>query len=122
MAPFRSKKNGSVVPSSADEQKVYDMVLGYLEAQAEKANMKNYNPDEDGVIDFDLRPFLKKLSINDTVNFCKDSDFKLKRAKNVVITKMVEKAITKIKLEQSDLWDNQDLEVSSDIEILTTII
>lgn len=118
MAPFRSKKNGSVVPSSADEQKVYDMVLGYLEAQAEKANMKNYNPDEDGVIDFDLRPFLKKLSINDTVNFCKDSDFKLKRAKNVVITKMVEKAITKIKLEQSDLWDNQDLEVSSDIEIL----
>ncbi|KAF5100764.1 hypothetical protein D0Z00_001152 [Geotrichum galactomycetum] len=118
MAPPRSKKNGSVVASSADEQKVYDMVLGYLEAQAEKANMKNYNPEEDGIIDFDLRPFIKKLSIIETVNFCKDSDFKFKRAKNVVITKMVEKAVTKIKLEQSDLWDKQDLEVSSDIEIL----
>jgi ribosome biogenesis ATPase len=118
MAPPRSKKNGFVVASSADEQKVYDMVLGYLEAQAEKANMKNYNPEEDGVIDFDLRPFIKKLSIIETVNFCKDSDFKFKRAKNIVITKMVEKAVTKIKLEQSDLWDKHDLEVSSDIEIL----
>lgn len=120
MAPPRSKKNGSVVTSSADEQKVYDMVLGYLETQAEKANMKNYNPneEEDGIIDFDLRPFIKKLSIIDMVNFCKDSDFKFKRAKNVVITKMVEKAVTKIRLEQSDFWDKHDVEISSDVEIL----
>lgn len=125
MAPFKARKNGSVTPSSVDEKKVFEMVMGFLEAQAEKDNLNNLNPEqeEDGIIDFDLRPFIKKLSQNEVVNFCKEGDFKLKRTKSAAVLKMVEKAIAQIKIDQDNLWsknDNIPTELDSDGEIVDT--
>ena len=121
MAPPKSKKH-SFDSSSADEQKVYDMVMGYLEVQAERANVGVSDPEdeEEGAEkQFDLRPILKKLSLMEAVNFCKESDFKLKRSKSAAVAKMAEKAFSRIRSEQEVLWAKADVDgadLDSDFE------
>lgn len=107
MAPPRARKSGSATMSSGDDHKVYEMIVGYLEVQAERANARQQDSegeDEDAERNLDLRPFLKKLSIMEAVNFCKETDFKFKRSKSAAIAKMVEKAFSQIRSEQDSAW------------------
>lgn len=99
------------VNTAGSDQKVYELIMGYLEGQCERARAKNGElEDEDVVVlsDFDVRPFLKKLTIMEAVNFCKDADFKLKRSKSAAVAKMVEKVFAKIRNEQEATWADAD--------------
>lgn len=122
MVPPRIKKSGSGGATFAEESKVYELIMGYLEVQAERANIPNGHLDdeEEGAEkEYDLRPYLKKLSIMDAVNFCKDGDFKLKRSKSAAVAKMVEKAFSQIRSEQEITWAKADIpgaDLDSDLE------